>query len=1030
MAVDFIFRGSVTDLDPQLQAVVEREDIRQQEKIILVASESMAPAAVRELMASNFGNVYAEGYPRAASRKLSEPEILDLDAELAYYRRFSDPRYYKGVEFADVIEALARRRAAELFATDSVAPEDLYINVQPLSGSPANIAAYSALLEPGDRIMGLDLKHGGHLTHGSKVSRSGKLYEAIPYTVSQETEQFDFDEIESIAIKNKPKIIVAGFTAYPLTVDWARFRQIADRCGAFLMADIAHISGLVAAGLHPSPIGIADIVTTTTHKSLCGPRGAMIMTHREDLVRKIDRAVFPGEQGGPHLNTIAALALALKLAKTKQFRALQTRVIENASRMATKLTENGLRIVGGSSENHLLLVDTKSVSLEGNHLSGDMAARILDVAGIVTNSNTIPGDRTAFTASGIRMGTVWISQLGFGNKEVDLLSEAIATVLKGSKPFTYARPGGRKYLRSKVEPEALEFGRSAVSRLNGSSSFILIGDTIEIRGKKAATFLNDAMSNDVEGLEINQIQDAHVFGKHFAEFGTLQRVAEDRFRLRVQDEQTAALMAQWFSDLSDGYIRFDDLHGKLAGPVTVKNVASDQVIPLPKRSEKAVVEDKPYFVGCRSLDTKEQGLPGFKWEEDADAPVKETNLHQTHMDMGGRMVPFGGWDMPVWYTSVSEEHTAVRHSAGLFDVSHMGVLEVSGPHAESFLNVVTTNDVSALGVGKSHYTYLLHPDGSVVDDLLVYRRGFENFMLVINAANNDKDWSWLTLVNHGMVKISSSRPAVKIQHPAVIRDLRDPQWADDCLVDIALQGPTSKDILLRLSDNGDVAAAIESLPWAGLTEGSLGGIPTLISRTGYTGERVAYELFVHPDAAQSFWKTLIDAGEPSGLKPAGLAARDSTRTEAGLPLYGHELAGPLGLNPADAAFGSYVKLWKPFFIGRDAFIKYEKERERVVVRFQMDEKGVRRPELLDPVLDRRGKVVGSVTSCAIAESGYLLGQAVVPLGMSMPGITLSIYQLGGGKRKLRVPAEVKLDARMPVPDRATVLTRFPSRGGK
>ncbi|HET6443051.1 MAG TPA: serine hydroxymethyltransferase, partial [candidate division Zixibacteria bacterium] len=426
MTVDYIFRGSAADLDPQLSAVVDLEDIRQEEKIILVASESMAPAAVRELMASNFANVYAEGYPRSASRKQSEPAILDLDFELAHYRRYSDPRYYKGVEFADIIEALARRRAAELFSANSISPEDLYVNVQPLSGSPANIAAYSALLEPGDKIMGLDLKHGGHLTHGSKVSRSGILYEAIPYTVDQETEQLDFDAIETLAMEQRPKLIVAGFTAYPLFVEWTRFREIADQCGAYLMADIAHISGLVAAGLHPSPIGIADIVTTTTHKSLCGPRGAMIMTHREDLARKIDRAVFPGEQGGPHLNTIAALALALKLANTDKFRALQARVVANASRLAVKLSEAGLRVVAGGTKNHLLLVDTKSVSHNGNVLSGDMAARILDVAGIVTNSNTIPGDRTAFSASGIRMGTVWISQLGFADKEIDLLAEAIA----------------------------------------------------------------------------------------------------------------------------------------------------------------------------------------------------------------------------------------------------------------------------------------------------------------------------------------------------------------------------------------------------------------------------------------------------------------------------------------------------------------------------------------------------------------------------------------------------------------------------
>jgi glycine hydroxymethyltransferase len=282
-------------------------------------------------------------------------------------------------------------------------------------------------------------------------------------------------------------------------------------------------------------------------------------------------------------------------------------------------------------------------------------------------------------------------------------------------------------------------------------------------------------------------------------------------------------------------------------------------------------------------------------------------------------------------------------------------------------------------------------------------------------------------VNSGAVCISRERPAIHVQHPADIRDLRDLRWEEDCLVDIALQGPKSRDIVLSLCDDSKVANAVKSLPWAGLTEGKLGGIHTVISRTGYTGERTAFELFVHPQSAPKLWQTLSQTGERFDLLPAGLAARDSTRTEAGLPLYGHELAGPLNLNPAEAGFISYVKLWKPFFIGRQAFIDHEKARDRIVVRFQMDEKGVRRPELLDPVLDRRGKIVGSVTSCAIGESGHLLGQAVVPIGMDEPGSSLYIYQLGGGKRKLRLPAELKVDARMPMPDRATVLTRFPTK---
>ncbi len=359
MSQDFIFDGSLDNLDPDLKQILELEDRRQAETIILIASESMAPAAVQEAMACNFGNIYAEGYPREESRKQSQADIMDTAYEVARYRRNSDPRYYKGVEYADVLEALTRRRAAELFAANGISADQLYVNVQPLSGAPANSAVYTALLQPGDTILGLNLNDGGHLSHGTRINRSGKHYNGVPYFVDEKTELLDYDAIEKIALEVKPQIIVAGYSAYPRIVDWQRFRAIADKVGAYLLADIAHISGLVASGMHPSPIGIADVVSTTTHKSLCGPRGAMILTHRRDLCRKLDRAVFPGEQGGPHLNTMAALAVALKLAKTDQFHALQERIVRNAARLAEKLTEHGLRIVGGGSDNHLLLVDTK-----------------------------------------------------------------------------------------------------------------------------------------------------------------------------------------------------------------------------------------------------------------------------------------------------------------------------------------------------------------------------------------------------------------------------------------------------------------------------------------------------------------------------------------------------------------------------------------------------------------------------------------------------------------------------------------------
>ncbi|UCG23317.1 MAG: serine hydroxymethyltransferase, partial [Chloroflexota bacterium] len=569
MSSDFISQGTVGELDPHLKRVIAAEDQRQLEKIILIPSESIAAPAVRELMSSGFGNIYAEGYPRPDSRLQTEAEILDIEMELARYRRFSDPRYYKGVEYADIVEALTQRRAAKLFTANGVTPEELYVNVQPLSGSPANSAVYSALMEPGDTLMGLDLIHGGHLTHGSKVSRSGKVYQAVPYTVDLETERLDYDAIEALAVEARPKVLVAGFSAYPLLVDWRRFREIADKCGAYLMADIAHISGLVAAGVHPSPIGIADVVTTTTHKSLCGPRGAMIMTHRADISRRVDRSVFPGEQGGPHLNNMVALALGLKLAGGERFRALQRRIVANASRLARNLSELGIRVVSGGTENHLLLLDVKSVSHDGVHLSGDMASRILDVAGFVTNSNAIPGDRGAFSSTGIRMGTVWISQLGFDEPEIDLMAEAIAGVLKGCIPFSYAGRGRRELLRAKVRKEALDAGRAAAAKLTGHPRQQPITDTIEVRGPGAHAFLNQVLTSDLTGLEEGQSADSHLYGLETSLPCTVLRLDDLKYLIRFPDDSSAAFAAGWLEDLSDGYVYFEDVYAKIIGPVAI-----------------------------------------------------------------------------------------------------------------------------------------------------------------------------------------------------------------------------------------------------------------------------------------------------------------------------------------------------------------------------------------------------------------------------------------------------------------------------
>jgi len=291
---DYLTRGSLEEIDPEVHELIQIESERQIRKMILIPSESAAPFAVREALGSIFQNIYAEGYPDEETRWMSEEEILDYNARLTYYRRFADPRYYKGVEYADVIESLARRRCAELFATESISANQIYVNVQPLSGAPANNAVYQALINPGDTILGMNLLHGGHLTHGSSVNRSGKLYNVVHYNIDPQTEQIDYDAVEALALEHKPKIIIAGYSSYPWAPDWVKFRAIADKVGAILLGDVSHIAGLIAGKVLPSPVGYAHVISFTTHKTLIGPRSAVIMTTDAAFGRSIDRAVFPG----------------------------------------------------------------------------------------------------------------------------------------------------------------------------------------------------------------------------------------------------------------------------------------------------------------------------------------------------------------------------------------------------------------------------------------------------------------------------------------------------------------------------------------------------------------------------------------------------------------------------------------------------------------------------------------------------------------------------------------------------------------
>jgi len=381
----------IKNFDTELYASMNRELMRQQQHIELIASENFVSPAVMEAMGSHLTNKYAEGYPGA--------------------------RYYGGCQFVDQVENIAIERAKQLFGAE-------HANVQPHSGSQANVAVYLALLKPGDTILGMDLNHGGHLTHGSKASISGKYFNSCFYGVDRDTEVIDYDKVLQAAKECSPKIIIAGASAYPRFIDFKRMREIADEVGAYLMVDMAHIAGLVAAGVHPSPVPYAHVVTTTTHKTLRGPRGALILC-KEELKKKIDSAVFPGTQGGPLMHTIAAKAVSFKEALSDDFRTYQTQVVSNAKALAGRLSEKGVRIVSGGTDNHLMLADVMSMGKTGMEVQ-----ELLDRANITANKNTIPFDtQSVKLTSGMRFGTPAVTTRGMKEGQMCQIGDMIAELL-------------------------------------------------------------------------------------------------------------------------------------------------------------------------------------------------------------------------------------------------------------------------------------------------------------------------------------------------------------------------------------------------------------------------------------------------------------------------------------------------------------------------------------------------------------------------------------------------------------------------
>ncbi|MGS2722815.1 serine hydroxymethyltransferase [Porticoccus sp. GXU_MW_L64] len=384
---------TLAQFDPEVFAAIQKEETRQEEHIELIASENYASPAVMAAQGTKLTNKYAEGYPHK--------------------------RYYGGCEYVDITEDLAIQRLKQLYGAE-------YANVQPHSGSQANSAVYQALCVPGDTVLGMSLAEGGHLTHGAKPNFSGKMYNAVQYGLNADTGELDYEQMEALALEHKPKMIVAGFSAYSRVVDWARFRAVADKVGAWLMVDMAHVAGLIAAGVYPNPMPYADVVTSTTHKTLRGPRGGIILSNSEEVAKKINSAVFPGGQGGPLCHVIAAKAVAFKEALSDEFKTYQQQVVGNARVMAKVFLERGIDIVSGGTDNHLLLV-----SLIGKEYTGKDAEEALGAAYITVNKNAVPNDpRSPFITSGLRVGTPAITTRGFGGAETEKMTGWICDILE------------------------------------------------------------------------------------------------------------------------------------------------------------------------------------------------------------------------------------------------------------------------------------------------------------------------------------------------------------------------------------------------------------------------------------------------------------------------------------------------------------------------------------------------------------------------------------------------------------------------
>ncbi|MCX7704302.1 MAG: serine hydroxymethyltransferase, partial [Planctomycetota bacterium] len=950
---------------------------------------------------------------------------------------------YKGVEYADIIEATAQKRVCELFATKEYPPDSIYANVQPLSGAAANNAVYNAFLSPGDTVMGMNLTFGGHLTHGSPANRSGRFFRVVSYTADRLTGKLDYAKIKELAVQVNPKLIIAGYSAYPWAPDWGAFREIADSCGAILLADIAHTAGLVVGGVQPNPIGYADVITFTTHKSLCGPRGACILTTNPEYAEALNNAVFPGEQGGPHIHQVAAKAVCFKLAATEEFKRLMKRVVDNAKVLGEALKENGIPLAYGGTDTHLVMVDLGKIRTKnGERLTGEIVSRIFDMAHITLNKNTIGGDTDAAHPGAVRFGTVWASQRGMGAEEMKKIARLSAKLFTNIEPFFYIDTKG-KVGRGKIESSVLEEVRSEVVLLlerfpafedlpavdyphlfgveKKISSVIEEGSLpkkakvedgvilhygnpkgeeevaikeqdgvivdlqghfcVIVRGRRAEGLLDSVLSCDVRAINRYECTSGYIMNR---EGKVLDEVLVARIDMpEYEDEEFLVVggyrgvehLTHYLRMASDGYIYADrDIYKKVEGPAVIlevgelkpplmalKLVGKDVLGGLSALSmdlkqmkinsarwvavekERVLVVYAPFggdygmalvlapcglirriqerllnkglkMVGVLAVDSLRQRLrlplidplkpvsavqlykdgyrdlfalgkfffvgqdslaefqvdgpklKEFSYSEPKDAPLKRTALYEEHKRLSRHIIPFAGWEMPVWYSRVTEEHQAVRTSAGLFDVSHMGLLEFEGRDAGRFLDIVLSNYVPFFYEGQAFYAYLCNPDGEVIDDTFTYKLGKNRYWVVVNASNTEKDIEWFKGVLEGKYIIDRRRPSLSFSGNLTIKNLKEERVGSARRTNIAVQGPNSLLTLVALADSPTEAAKLKGLRRSEFVWVKLARSEIMVARTGYTGEKVAFEIYIPTEDARRIWNEILNAGEKYGLK--------------------------------------------------------------------------------------------------------------------------------------------------------------------